>query len=117
MADDRLGGRRAPRDTSGRVPFVWVEDADTGHRYDVPQNAIRDGMVPVPDYPLNWGRRARPPKFRVDLAGSDAAPKGDGTAGEGRGDTPTGPDSASTVEDTSTAPITPTTSTKGGKRS
>ncbi|MFG1846774.1 hypothetical protein [Micromonospora carbonacea] len=115
MADDRLGGRRTPRDTTGKVPFVWVEDADTGHRYDVPQTAIRDGMTPVPDYPLNWGRRARPAKYRTDLAGSDAAPKGDGTAGEGRGDTPTGTDTASATEDT-TAPSTSTTSTKGGRR-
>ncbi|MFI2663279.1 hypothetical protein [Micromonospora carbonacea] len=117
MADDRLGGRRsAPRDTTGRVPFVWVEDADTGHRYDVPQTAIRDGMTPVPDYPLNWGRRARPAKYRTDLGG-DAAPKGDGTAGEGRGDTPTTDDTASAAEDANAAPTTSTTSTKGGKRS
>ncbi|MFI1194084.1 hypothetical protein ACH4T9_12615 [Micromonospora sp. NPDC020750] len=109
MADDRLGGRRAPRDTSGRVPFVWVKDADTGHRYDVPQTAVRDGMTPVPDYPLNWGRRARPPKYRTDLAGSDTPPKGDGTAGMGQGDTPE--PSTPTGADTTTA-----TSSKGGKR-
>ncbi|MBM0237738.1 hypothetical protein JNW88_12225 [Micromonospora sp. ATA32] len=73
MADDRLGGRRAPRtDDRGRVPFVWVEDTDTGHRYDVLETALRDGMKPVDDVELNYTGRARKAKYRVDLAGNDA---------------------------------------------
>lgn len=74
MADDRLGGRRAPRNTDerGRVPFVWVEDTDTGHRYDVLETALRDGMKPVEGAELNYTGRARRTKYRTDLAGNDA---------------------------------------------
>ncbi|WP_341719935.1 hypothetical protein QQG74_09615 [Micromonospora sp. FIMYZ51] len=75
MADDRLGGRRSTRTPTGRVPFVWVQDDTTGHRYDVPENAIRAGMTPVPDYPKNTTGRARPAVFRTDLAGESTTPQ------------------------------------------
>jgi hypothetical protein len=73
MADDRLGGRRTPRiDDRGRTPFIWVQDDDTGHRYDVLETALRDGMTPVDGVEPNYTGRARRPKYRTDLAGNDA---------------------------------------------
>ena len=73
MADDRLGGRRTPRiDDRGRTPFIWVEDESTGHRYDVLETALRDGMKPVDGVEPNFTGRARRPKHRTDKAGNDA---------------------------------------------
>lgn len=66
--------RREPANTTGRIPFVWVEDVDTGHRYDVPQDKIRPGMTPVEGYELNYTVVARRTKFRTDLANEPAAP-------------------------------------------
>lgn len=68
--------RRPRRDSSGngRVPFVWVTDDSTGHRYDVPQNAIRPGMTPVEGYELNYTKNARRTKYRTDLANEPAVP-------------------------------------------
>lgn len=59
--------RERPPRADGRPPFVWVEDDDTGHRYDIPQTAVRAGMTAVPGYPLNWSGKARAPKFRSQL--------------------------------------------------
>ena len=72
MADDRVGGRRSrePRDTTGRIPFIWVEDDSTGYRYDVPENAIRPGMTPVKGVDKNWTGSARPAKYRTTKAGT-----------------------------------------------
>lgn len=67
--------RREPANTTGRIPFVWVEDHDTGHRYDVPQNAVRPGMTPVDGYDLNWGRTARRTKHFVGKGGGRATPE------------------------------------------
>ncbi|GGM27143.1 hypothetical protein GCM10011608_09930 [Micromonospora sonchi] len=69
--DDRIGGRRAPR-TTARIPYVWVEDTTTGHRYDVLETALRDGMKPVEGYDLNYTGRPRRTKHRTDLAGESA---------------------------------------------
>jgi hypothetical protein len=88
MADDRLGGRRAPRDTTGRVPFVWVEDTSTGHRYDVLETALRPGMTPVKGVDKNYTGRARPTKYRTDKAGNpttSTAGTADADAGTTRG--------------------------------
>lgn len=89
MADDRLGGgRRATRTTTGRTPFVWVQDDSTGHRYDVLETALRPGMTPVEGVEKNYTGRARRPKHRTDLAGNDATGAGQpeqtvaGAAGE-----------------------------------
>jgi hypothetical protein len=75
--NDRLGGgRRAARTTPNRTPYVWVEDTTTGHRYDVLETALRDGMRPVEGYDKNYTGRARPPKYRTDLSGdSSSAPR------------------------------------------
>ena len=68
---------------NGRIPFVWVQDDDTGHRYDVREDVIAAGMTPVKDYPLNWSTVAREPKFATSKGGPDsvaddnaAVPKG-----------------------------------------
>ncbi len=74
--DDRLGGRRATNRTTSRTPFIWVEDNDTGHRYDVPETALRAGMTPVEGVEKNLTGRARRPKYRTDLAGNDATRSG-----------------------------------------
>lgn len=113
MADDRLGGRRAPRNTDerGRVPFVWVEDTDTGHRYDVLETALRDGMKPVEGAELNYTGKARRAKYRTDLAGNDATGQQAGqpqTAVAGAGDA-----SAADVGQSSGAT---TTTGKGARR-
>lgn len=105
MADDRLGGRRVPRNTTGRVPYVWVEDTDTGHRYDVPETALRDGMKPVEGVELNHGAKPRRTKYRTDLAGNDATR----TAA-------TDADTPDTGEPTITKAEQTATTTKGARR-
>lgn len=59
----------------GQVPYVWVEDVSTGHRYDVPRSAVRPGMTPVPGYALNWTGQPRATKHRVDKAGAAPPPR------------------------------------------
>lgn len=59
---------------SGHVPFVWVRDPDTGHAYDVPENAIPDSVTVVADYPLNYSGKARRVKFFVDKGGVPSGP-------------------------------------------
>lgn len=79
--------RQPRRDSTrtGRVPFVWVEDADTKHRYDVLETSIEVGMTPVEGYDLNWSDKAREPKFFVEKDGQAAPvivdePSGDAVA-------------------------------------
>lgn len=76
MPDDRLDSQRelAAR-ARGVIPFVWVQDDDTGHRYDVPETSLRDGMTPVKDYPLNITGMARPTKYRDDIAAETKSSK------------------------------------------
>lgn len=118
--DDRLGGRRAPRTTTGRVPFVWVQDDDTGHRYDVLETALRPGMTPVEGVDKNYTGRARRSKHRTDLAGGDATGQQSGqpqTTVTGAGDTSAGDtDKPDTGESTTTTADKPATSTKGARR-
>jgi hypothetical protein len=94
VPDDRLRSRRESVNTRGRVPFVWVEDDTTGHRYDVPETAVRKGMTPVDGVEKNYGRRPRPTKHFVGKGGEPSTPGGSqptatvtATATE---DTPTG---------------------------
>lgn len=82
MPEETTGiGPVTPR---GRVPFVWVEDDDTGHRYDVPEYAILPGMTRVDGYDLNWTGSARPTKYRTGKAPEPQArvdePSGDAVA-------------------------------------
>jgi hypothetical protein len=79
--------RQPRRDSTrnGRIPFVWVEDADTKHRYDVLETQIEPGMTLVPDYDPNYSGKAREPKFYVTEKGaSQSSPatdeSGDATA-------------------------------------
>lgn len=59
--------------TDGRKAFVWVQDADTGHRYDVPARSLpRRGLTPVEGYPLNYNDGGRPAKSRVDWQADEA---------------------------------------------
>lgn len=79
MPDDRLSGRTEsvnPPEGQGRgeIPFVWVQDDTTGHRYDVAETAIGEGMTPVAGVELNWTGSARPPKYRTDKAGDEPSP-------------------------------------------
>lgn len=79
MPDDRLSGRTESVDPNvgrGEIPFVWVQDDATGHRYDVAETAIGEGVTRVPGVPLNWTESARPPKYRTDKGGEapSAAP-------------------------------------------
>lgn len=74
MPDDRLGARRAPAQTSGRVPYVWVSDDDTGHRYDIPEPAVREGMTPVEGVEPNYTQHPRPTKYFVGKAGDPTTP-------------------------------------------
>lgn len=71
--------RRTTAD-SGRVPFVWVRDDDTGHCYDVPENAVPASVTPVADYPLNYTGNARRTKYHVDKGGVPSPPAGPGSA-------------------------------------
>lgn len=68
MPDQLDSQRELAARARGVIPFVWVQDDDTGHRYDVPEPSVRTGMTPVPGYPLNFDRAARPTKYRDDLA-------------------------------------------------
>lgn len=56
----------------GRIPFVWCQDDSTGHRYDIREDVLTDGMTPVKDYPLNWSGAAREPKFATTKSGADS---------------------------------------------
>jgi hypothetical protein len=87
MPDDRLGGRGRESATPGdRVPYTWVSDDSTGHRFDV--KVVRPGMTPVPGVELNYGPTPRRPKHNVDKSGAPAVPSrvpessGDATAAQ-----------------------------------
>jgi hypothetical protein len=62
-------------DEPGRIPFVWVSDDTTGHRYDIKQTALREGMTPVDGVDLNWSDDPRPTKFFTGKDGADSAPR------------------------------------------
>lgn len=70
--------------TSAHPTWVWVEDQSTGHRYDVRREAVRPGMVPVPDYPEHVGPKPRPTKHFVGKDGRRARfePRPDGPVPE-----------------------------------
>lgn len=56
----------------GRIPFTWVSDDSTGHRYDTKQ--VRAGMTPVEGVELNWTDNARETKFFTGKGGEALAP-------------------------------------------
>lgn len=91
MPDDRLRSRRESVNTRGRVPFVWVEDDTTGHRYDVLETALRAGMTPVEGVEKNYTGRARPAKHFVGKGGEQTRPGGSQltASATATGDTPT----------------------------
>lgn len=73
-------------DTGGRRAWVWCQDADTGHRYDVLASRLpRKGLTPVEGYPLNFKQTAREAKTRQQWTAEvaeAAAPEPTGTGDE-----------------------------------
>lgn len=60
-------------DTGGRRAFVWCEDEDTGHRFDLPARALpKKGVKVVVGYPLNFKKFGRTGKTRLQLAADPA---------------------------------------------
>lgn len=57
--------------------WIWVRDDATGHHYDVEARSLRDGMTPVPGYPVRSGPNARPRRAKplTDLAGQPITPQ------------------------------------------
>ena len=66
----------------GRVPFVWVSDDDTGHRYDIKQSSLRAGMTPVDGVDLNWTDNPRETKFFTAKDGESSAPRTEVASGD-----------------------------------